>query len=1168
MTLLRLPLLLSRLLPKGIVRSACFSLRPDPRIESKSVAEVIDLCLVELLLLPFLLPAMLLLELTVYRYPQHLAGVLFSVDLQEAWEEVTLSFLSLLADVPFACLCLVAAPWLWRSWSLRKLLFQGKLTSARVALELIAVVKDLLTAIALIVIYVSFVRISLFTALYRKYSHSFDNSPFHQATFEAFIQLPLDFLVLPLFLALLLVPWHIPAAYRAITSATSPAEQRKVPISLLFQGVFELGHGVMLGMCVVFTPWLILSSGNFMKLKEMGKCEKVRFIACISSSEIFNVICYLVAFCTLVHAKKATFAFFSPITGENAAEIDTYLHHRYAALFYFAYTGVIFAFSLLLQSIMTLTIWRIPTLLYISTHFPSVLPEFKQRLGIHKDNSAPKVPNPLLYRSKLVEYFLGGSLVLFTEWLKDLLYVPFVLLTPPWRLIVWVREVYSVPFSLGQQKVHRRALLWSSRTGCLDVASALASVVIVISLWRLPFFVKLLRKNAHLGQPKTTEAKEYLSYHYCVLVTIREWAKDFPFLPVCVLLAVISPWRLPQIVTILTGSAERIPTIKAYKSISSQRLQLFRMVVSVLFFDYPALAMALVLIGTGWRALFTINVIKIHAAKYMTGVWEEADSTLFREVTGQFLQLCIDLIALFVAIIVLLCGVRTRHIYRRIKRYRLLHRERKGSQYRLILKSWFGAAVSFPNRGQTGLCSLSRNTLWEICSMLELPDVGKLQCACSYLARAVDYKPIWRHQYLHNYARYLEKPTFKRVVQAEFDYKDLAVEAYREYQKKDQVLSEEDRDYRLGVRAVVLEEAILTVLSLPDLVLLPGKCVSFFLYFLPFEAYAGSHNLFLRRSFESGIYIHPFLPYAHFASGVLHYNSALRLSLSTVHHNLALQLAWMLLFCLELVTWMTVYLDLLVLKVLCGWRYYSPLNQAISGVRLRKPMGMIGLQGLQIGWMGVQGVVKAGLGLLPIVMCWRLKVYSLIDCVAGPWCLHLLWYVLLYSNISTLWHLQDHFPYYSPWTSLCHLLNSLANVGLTTFDCYTVCIDNIHFCINICIDQVCLLLKVTWKCTTRLLGKLLSLASKSLSELVSLLLKVIAIADTSTFQRKRPQTVLRNPPFRRVQLASFRPSRQPAVFLLHSTMDGLASTSSLLPARAFLLLPSSAPHPRLHPQRL
>lgn len=1165
LTLIRVPLLLSRLLPKGVLRSACFSLRPDPRIESKSVAEVADLCLLEVLLLPVLLAEMVLLELTVYRYPHHLAGIVFNVDLQGAWTEVNTRFWALLADIPFVCLCVAVAPWVWRSWSLRKLLFKGTLTSARVAMELVTAAMDLGAVIGLAFVYVSIVRIPLFLALYRKYSIQGHHSPFHDATFEAFIQLPLDFLAFPLFLPLLLVPWHIPAAYKAVATANSPGNQRKASVSLLFEGACEWGHGIILGICVVVTPWLVLSSGNFMKLREMNRFEKVRFIASISLAEIPNLICYLVAFCSLVHAKKATFAFFLPIKGEKAAEMEVYLHKRYTALAYFASTGAGFALSLLLQSLIILTCWRIPTLFHVFTHFTHVLPEFKERLGVRKDISARKDANSLLYRSKWVEYFFAGSLILFSEWVKDLFYIPFVLLTPPWRLAVWIREVYTVPFSLAQQKVHRRALLWSSRTGCLDVVSAFASVVLVLSLWRLPFFVKLLRRNAHLGYRKTTEAKEYLSYHYCVLVSIREWGKDLLFLPICVLLTVISPWRIPQIVTILTGSAERIPTIKTYKSISSQRLQLLRMVVSVLFFDYPALVMAILLIGTVWRAMYTINVIKIHAGKYIHGIQEEADSTLFREISGQFLQLFIDLVTLLVALTVLILGVRTRHISRRIKRYSLLHKERKGPQYLLILKSWF--CSSSPIKGKAGLCSLSRNSLWEICSMLELPDIGKLQCVCGYLARAIDYKPIWKHQYLNHYSDYVEKPTFKKVVQ-EFDYKSLAVEAYREYQKRDQILSEEGRDYRLGVRAVVLEEAVLTVLSLPDLLLLPGKCVAFLLYFLPFERYARSQSLFLRSNFEGGIYINPFVTFGNMASGVLRYDPGLRLSLSQVHHNLAMQLTWILLFCLELTTWITVYFDLLVIKLLCGWKYYSPLNQAISGVRLRKPVGLVVLQGLQIGWMGAQGVGKTALLLMPAGMCWRLTDYSLIGCVAGPWCLHLLWYALLYSNISTLLHLQGHFPYYSPWTSLCLCLNGLVNAGLTAFNCYIGCINNIRFYLEICLQRVYFHLKAICECLVRLLLNLISLASKNLTELLRLLIKVIAILDTTTFQRQLPQKIQRSPPLGRDHIPSFRPSGQPAVFRSDSTVDGLATASSLLPTGVRLLLPSSAPYPRVHTQRL
>lgn len=1092
LTAIRLPLLLSRLLPKGnIVQNMCFSLRPDPQIHRKSIEEVLITCTIELVLLPIVLLEMVILELTVYRYPKHFAGIMFSVDLVDAWEEVNTCFWALLADIPLACLCVIVSPMLWRSVKLGNSLCNGTLTSAKVAAEIVAGVMDILAALGLVLVYVTIVRIALYHALYRKYSQRIPSrcsSPFQCAAFEAVFQLPLDFLSIPLFLALLIVPWHIPAAYQAVLTSDSPCKQRKVPIGLVLQGGFELGHVVLLGICVILTPWLLISSRNFVKMREMDKCAKVRFVAMISIAEIPNLVCFLVACAALVSTKKAFFAFFQPIKGENIAEIEHYLNQRRAALAYYALTSAFFLLSILLQSLLLITLWRVPTLLYIGTHFSSVLPEFKQRLGLSKGNSAAKSFNPLLRRSKLIDYFIGGSLVIFTEWLKDLVYCPFLLLTPPWRLLIWYKEVRNTPFSLAQQKLHRRALLWSSRTGCLDVASVFASIVIVISLWRLPFFIKLLRKNAHLGYKKTTEAKEYLSYHYCVLVTIREWGKDLFFLPISILLSVISPWRIPQIVTILIGKAERIPTIKAYKSISSQRIQLFRMVISVVFFDYPALLMALILLITGWRALFTLNIIKIHAFKYITGIAEEVDSTLFREILGQFVQLWIDIIALVLTITVLICGVRSRHISRRLRRYIVLHRERKGYQYQLILKGWFGAALPPLQGGKKGICSLSRNALWEICSMLELADVGKLQCVCTYLARAIDYKPIWRYQYLHNYCKYLEKATFKRVVQAEFNYKLLAVEAYREYRKIGRELSEEERDYMLGVRAIVLEEAVLTVLNLPDLILLPGKCVAFLLYSLPFERYAGNQQLFLRSSFETGILLPPYIPYSHFANGIIDYHPEYRLSLSTVHFNLVQQCSWIFLFSLELMTWISIHFDVLMIKMLSGFAYYSPLNQAISGVRLGSPRGLWLLQGLQIGWMLVNGGVKAGLTLLPAGICWKLSNYSLIGCVMGPWCLHLLWYAVIFANVSTLFHLRDHFPYYTPWTSLGQSINFTLHLAQKAFNAYTSFFDYIaDFLIQ------------TLQFTSNLLQKLLSLASQSLSDVLRLLISVIFSIETALF---------------------------------------------------------------------
>ena len=131
---------------------------------------------------------------------------------------------------------------------------------------------------------------------------------------------------------------------------------------------------------------------------------------------------------------------------------------------------------------------------------------------------------------------------------------------------------------------------------------------------------------------------------------------------------------------------------------------------------------------------------------------------------------------------VLILGVRASSLIRRMRIYTRLYRERKGFYTLKVLQSW--CPKDPPPPPQVGLASMSKNILFEISSMLELPDLGKLQQTCRYLRKALDHRPIWHFQYITTYSQYLEKATYSEVVHAEYDYKHLAIEGYKECKRQ------------------------------------------------------------------------------------------------------------------------------------------------------------------------------------------------------------------------------------------------------------------------------------------------------------------------------------------------------------------------------------------------
>jgi hypothetical protein len=234
-------------------------------------------------------------------------------------------------------------------------------------------------------------------------------------------------------------------------------------------------------------------------------------------------------------------------------------------------------------------------------------------------------------------------------------------------------------------------------------------------------------------------------------------------------------------------------------------------------------------------------------------------------------------------------------------------------------------------------------------------------------------------------------------------------------------MTEEERDYRLGLRAVVLEEFVMSFLNLPHLVALPAKGLAFLLYYLPYPWYVNTLTFPFRRQFSSGMhnfFQSTFAPFQSISAFIFsHYKPEYQWSFYSVQLNLVLQLTLLATSVLEVLTWITVHADLIMIKVLSGFVYY-PLNIPNRNVNLRPPRGLRLLQAMQVIWMLIHVVVRTVLGFAPFVMCLMYSDYSVIGCVVGPFFVNVGWYVLIYANLSTLYAILDYFPYYTPLVTI------------------------------------------------------------------------------------------------------------------------------------------------------
>ena len=757
-------------------------LRSNVDFEGRSIREIAFICFLETILTPVLLLELVILQLTVYRFPKNYSGLLLCNDTLQLFYETNKELWEFLLDLPFILMFLLVFPCFWRSYEAVWSGNRWRLDRFLVWKALFWAICDVLCLLFLAVILVTILRIGTFLSIYRKerlISYHWPFSPFHTSIFFSTLHIFLDLLHLPFLFLVLLMPWRYSSLYLSIKTENDPDNQRKYLRNEVKNGLKELLHVLILLPFAILMPWELLTLRNCREIKELDMCKSIQITVKTALGDFFMLPLILIPILMVGYAKNAVLLYFRPLKGGNLKEIEEFRGNKWKALGYYIVSSGLLLVSVAVLLVIGVTLWRIPSLHYVLTHAEEVKPQFEAALGASSSSSPA---NPLLSRSSSIESLIGLSLVLGWEWVKDLPYLLLALITPVWRLYAWFQLVSPQPFHLSQQAAHRKALMWSSRTGCLDILSLIASVLLIITLWRLVFFHRLLKKNAHLGYRKSTKSREYLSFQYCVLITFREWLKDLPYVPIGLLITVFAFWRLPQIVKILIGQKERIPTIKNYKSIASERQKLLKMLVSVVFFDYPTLVMTLVLIVTLWRAVATVSLLKLHAMKHFVDLEEEVDSTLFREITAQFCQLGIDALEVGMMVCVLGLGVRAGSLIKRVRTYVRIYKERKGFDTLKIVRKWCPKKET-PPKSQVGLASMSKNILFEISTMLELPDLGKLQQTCRYLHTSLQHRPIWHNQYTSLYSQYLEKAKYSEVVHAEYDYKHLAVEGYKEYKR-------------------------------------------------------------------------------------------------------------------------------------------------------------------------------------------------------------------------------------------------------------------------------------------------------------------------------------------------------------------------------------------------
>lgn len=308
--------------------------------------------------------------------------------------------------------------------------------------------------------------------------------------------------------------------------------------------------------------------------------------------------------------------------------------------------------------VMVVTVWRLPTLVYALRNFEKVKAELMKKNTGKLSEEAAEVYG----KNSEVLGYAAGIIFFFKHWLKDLPYVPVFLLCflAPWRIGAWVIEMLKTPFVDDLQSGHRSQVIRCLKRGLKDWLSALGGLLLLCTIWRLPFFYFILKRNGHIDNQRTVHS---LSVKQCLIRTFKEWIKDLPFIPFALLLIIATPWRIPRIFSVLTGFSMNFPRSNDFSPLMRLRLEMLYTALGKFLLDYVTIVLMLVLFLTGWRAITALKVFISHVKRSYSG--EKISRSLVSKILHQVLQLLIDALMLVLMLLIVVLLVKLPQFFRR-----------------------------------------------------------------------------------------------------------------------------------------------------------------------------------------------------------------------------------------------------------------------------------------------------------------------------------------------------------------------------------------------------------------------------------------------------------------------------------------------------------------------
>ena len=329
-----------------------------------------------------------------------------------------------------------------------------------------------------------------------------------------------------------------------------------------------------------------------------------------------------------------------------------------------------------------------------------------------------------------------------------------------------------------------------------DIPTVFFLIFIFASVVRVPLLFK--RRNFYEGH-----------LMFLCLNVMREIMKDLFVLP-HLLFNILAPWRFYYL-------APRL-----YKAVGPKEQRKILKDNGILpISDYLTIILTSILILSLWRTFEVLSIVATHVRQLINN--EPVNSSLLKKIFKKFLELILDVLLVFMILIIFLFLTEVYNFTRRIRTYYYLYKDRRGFQYKKYFQSIFPSKKT-QEPIKSPIQKLNRNVFTEISSFLDLKSLTAISEVNRKFRDYTNFQPIWKFKYENQWKEHLNSSVIDNLTFVD-DYKELVKKAYEEYNKQNfgVVLNEEERDYKMGVRVIVLEEFALSIFGFVHIISMPAK---------------------------------------------------------------------------------------------------------------------------------------------------------------------------------------------------------------------------------------------------------------------------------------------------------------------------------------------------------